>query len=568
MLIPSLTPEGQANQDLVNLRRGVASLATAVAALGGAGGSTDWDAINGKPETATRWPAFSEVTGELPWSRLSPTDRPVYTTRWPSVFEVFGLGAIPQGSMIYADPADTVTLLPIGVDGSFLRTSGGLPAWSAWTTPSSLASGDLPYATGTDALGALAHPAAAGRALETTMGGIQWTAALTQITDHNNDTTGVHGIVDTSDLALVSLLTTDFGYSIPITNISPDQSSRVLLWDSGGGWAGASFGASGTVLVGQGTTTNPAFAQIFDAQIAPAAAVAWSKISKTGSSLADLTTKNAGALDSGNLASARLPTGSVSWSATSFTLTPSSGRLIVNTSAGQDIFEGQQGGNRALLITGTGRFNWADAAGGAADTRLYRSAASTLTLDNAAAGAGNLSILGTLGVTGKLRADGQLFMDASHRDKISVLEDRLGLSNMYGLGTEASTLYFKSPGIYRWYVNVNADAGASDKMELTSSVLTVGVNLAHTGTTLGFYGITPVARPAALTQTYSTTSTTHANFTSADVGAFTGGSVGFLDAAERDNVRTQFNLLRADVANIKQFVNQVVDYFQLNGLLQ
>lgn len=42
----------------------------------------------------------------------------------------------------------------------------------------------------------------------------------------------------------------------------------------------------------------------------------WAKVSKSGSSLADLATKSAGALDSGNLSYARMPTGSGTWTAT------------------------------------------------------------------------------------------------------------------------------------------------------------------------------------------------------------------------------------------------------------
>jgi hypothetical protein len=82
-----------------------------------------------------------------------------------------------------------------------------------------------------------------------------------------------------------------------------------------------------------------------------------------------------------------------------------------------------------------------------------------------------------------------------------------------------------------------------------------------------FYGATPIVKPSAYTQTYSTADKTHANFTSADIGAFTGGTVGFLDAAERDNIRTQFNALRTDVADVKQLVNSLIDDLQSLGLV-
>ena len=85
---------------------------------------------------------------------------------------------------------------------------------------------------------------------------------------------------------------------------------------------------------------------------------------------------------------------------------------------------------------------------------------------------------------------------------------------------------------------------------------------------MGFYGIAPAARPAALVQTYATAERTHATPTAAAVGAFTGGIVGFLDAAERDNLRTQINALQTDHLDLAQFVNALVDDMQLNGLEQ
>lgn len=94
------------------------------------------------------------------------------------------------------------------------------------------------------------------------------------------------------------------------------------------------------------------------------------------------------------------------------------------------------------------------------------------------------------------------------------------------------------------------------------------LKIGTSGHSLGFYGATPVARPAAYTQTYATATRTHAALTSADIGAFTGGSVGFLDAAERDNVRTQYNALKADLTNLKQLVNQIIDDKQADGQFQ
>lgn len=68
--------------------------------------------------------------------------------------------------------------------------------------------------------------------------------------------------------------------------------------------------------------------------------------------------------------------------------------------------------------------------------------------------------------------------------------------------------------------------------------------------------------PVTITQTYATTAATHAAMTWVTIGAFTGGLVGFLDAAERDNLRTQINALAADVINVKGVLNLFLDAYQ------
>jgi hypothetical protein len=68
--------------------------------------------------------------------------------------------------------------------------------------------------------------------------------------------------------------------------------------------AALAIGASGTVLKSNGSA--PSWGQVADADVAAAAAIGWSKISKSGSSLADLATRSAADLSSGTLADARL----------------------------------------------------------------------------------------------------------------------------------------------------------------------------------------------------------------------------------------------------------------------
>jgi hypothetical protein len=87
---------------------------------------------------------------------------------------------------------------------------------------------------------------------------------------------------------------------------------------------------------------------------------------------------------------------------------------------------------------------------------------------------------------------------------------------------------------------------------------------------LGFYGTAPIARPAAYTQTYATADKVHDAITSADfpaggVGAAAGG---WDTAANRDAAITRFNALRAEVIDLKNLVNSLIDDLQAVGLLQ
>ena len=76
-----------------------------------------------------------------------------------------------------------------------------------------------------------------------------------------------------------------------------------------------SSGTVATARLGSGTANSTTFlrgdqsyAQVADAQVSSSAAIGWSKIDKTGSSLADLATRSASDLTSGTVSSNRLPT--------------------------------------------------------------------------------------------------------------------------------------------------------------------------------------------------------------------------------------------------------------------
>jgi hypothetical protein len=97
-----------------------------------------------------------------------------------------------------------------------------------------------------------------------------------------------------------------------------------------------------------------------------------------------------------------------------------------------------------------------------------------------------------------------------------------------------------------------------------------GTKIGQAGSKIGFYGVTPAVRPGTLTQTYSTTSTTHAAVTqlAAPAGGTGVAAGGWSTAANRDLAITSINAARTDIANLKNFVNSIVDQLQALGLLQ
>lgn len=109
----------------------------------------------------------------------------------------------------------------------------------------------------------------------------------------------------------------------------------------------------------------------------------------------------------------------------------------------------------------------------------------------------------------------------------------------------------------------------NDATDLTVSA-TTGTKIGQATSKLGFYGVTPAVRPGALTQTYSTTSTTHAAVTSlaAPAGGVGTAAGGWSTSANRDLAITSINAIRTDITNLKNFVNSVVDQLQAIGLLQ
>lgn len=115
---------------------------------------------------------------------------------------------------------------------------------------------------------------------------------------------------------------------------------------------------------------------------------------------------------------------------------------------------------------------------------------------------------------------------------------------------------------------------------LTDGTKAISGDLEHTGSGIGFYGVTPTARPTAYLQTYSTASRTHSNLTSSGITTtFSGISdttiVTISGTSDDTNINnnfldlvTEINNLRIDLINVKNVLNQSIDDDQLQGLKQ
>ncbi len=122
------------------------------------------------------------------------------------------------------------------------------------------------------------------------------------------------------------------------------------------------------------------------------------------------------------------------------------------------------------------------------------------------------------------------------------------------------------------YGAAGADAGA---MHLRSAGTT---RFKINATGLGFYGVTPVARASAYTQTYATADKTHSNATAAALTVVDGagtndGSIAAITAdtsviAAVQELADQINKLVADQLDTKQLCNAIIDDLQAYGLMQ
>jgi hypothetical protein len=122
---------------------------------------------------------------------------------------------------------------------------------------------------------------------------------------------------------------------------------------------------------------------------------------------------------------------------------------------------------------------------------------------------------------------------------------------------------------------LDQSVGTTSNVQFNDAEIDGALN--HDGTTAGFYGIAPVTRPAAYTQTYATADKTLGAYTADDEsGAYTqvGAGADTVDItdtaklADLNALRTAVENLRALVEDSTQMLNSVVDDLQASGLLQ
>jgi hypothetical protein len=95
-------------------------------------------------------------------------------------------------------------------------------------------------------------------------------------------------------------------------------------------------------------------------------------------------------------------------------------------------------------------------------------------------------------------------------------------------------------------------------MPLYTPPVSLSAALAHTGTTVGFYGATPVTRASAYTQTNSTAARTHAATALSENVTVT----------LLTDTPALFNSTNAAINEVKKLVNAIVDDLQAVGISQ
>lgn len=176
------------------------------------------------------------------------------------------------------------------------------------------------------------------------------------------------------------------------------------------------------------------------------------------------------------------------------------------------------------------------------------------------------------------------FLKTRQKLYIKVSESENAVATTISVASHAQDTVITVPNAFEATAQFVLTEGASQTINgpkrFTSSIILQNVDVILSATTgtqfgtattekLGFYGATPIARPSAYTQTYSTADKTNAALTSSALNTtFTDSSPwGFGTEADGNLLVTGYNALRADIEDAKQLLNSLIDDLQALGLV-
>lgn len=183
-----------------------------------------------------------------------------------------------------------------------------------------------------------------------------------------------------------------------------------------------------------------------------------------------------------------------------------------------------------------------------------------------------INIVGTSGFAGSTTLEGSVVVNDTGNTAYDFRAESDTEANMIWLDSSADLVYLggSTNGLKVEKGGVVSFIGTAKIKDATNIALdtTTGTKIA-TATTqkLGFWNATPIVRPSAFTQTYATASKTHSNLTYVAPAAYGAGANGYSTAAMAAAVHAAVIALAADVANVKQVLNSVIDDLQSMGLL-
>lgn len=213
---------------------------------------------------------------------------------------------------------------------------------------------------------------------------------------------------------------------------------------------------------------------------------------------------------------------------------------------------------------------------------------------------GNLSVTGVSSFNDDVSVNGNLSAQGLAGTSLSTTGDAIFSGNTRFAGTDWTLASTNTDIQQRYTDGTFIFKGVTGAPQVETTILTLGPAngavfaldveldgaLNHDGSTVGFFGTTPATQASAYTQTYATADKTHAAETTADISVtYTtddpsitpNGSVTIADGDAPttseylewlEELTDQQIKQRADVADLKQLVNAIIDDLQTYGLLQ